>query len=57
MENLISVIKTELQMDSQSKLDTRLSKYEIIEITRSLKKEFPFVWYNERENRFYSGLE
>lgn len=57
MEDLISVIRVELQMDSESKLTNRLSQYEIIEITRSLKKEFPFVWYNERENRFYSGLE
>lgn len=57
MENLISIIKIELQMDSESKLNERLSNHEIIEIKRSLKKEFPFIWYNERENKFYSGLE
>lgn len=57
MEDLISVIRIELQMNSESKLDQRLSNYEIAEIKRSLKKEFPFIWYNERENKFYSGLE
>lgn len=57
MENLISMIRLELQMDKESKLSQYMTSIEIKEITNSLKQEFPFIWYNERENRFYSNLE
>jgi len=57
MENLINVIRIELRINDESKLNEYITKNEIEHIEKALKNEFPFIWYSNRENKFYSNLE